>query len=87
MKKNSFLLIFSSLIIINSSIYSQEVKSVVKIKPEINYDENFKYEKVEEYKEPEEKEYKKKYDFGFDMNINKEERTIDYWKIDLKTNF
>ena len=60
---------------------------MVKIKPEINYDENFKYEKVEEYKEPEEKEYKKKYDFGFDMNINKEERTIDYWKIDLKTNF
>lgn len=87
MKKNSFLLIFGSLIVINTSIYSQEIKSVVKIKPQINYDENFKYEKVEEYKEPEEKEYKQKYDFGFDMNINKEERTIDYWKIDIKTNF
>ena len=33
------------------------------------------------------KKNKKKYDFGFDMNINKEERTIDYWKIDIKTNF
>ena len=30
---------------------------------------------------------KKKYDFGFDLDINKEERTINYWKIDVKTNF
>ncbi len=84
--KKSFLLIFI-LLLTNNYIYAKEIKSVVKIKPEIKYDENIKYEKVEEYKEPQEQEYKKKYDFGFDMNINKEERTIDYWKIDIKTNF
>ena len=86
MKKKSFLLIFN-LLLLNDYIYAKEIKSVVKIKPEINYDENIKYEKVEEYKEPQEQEYKKKYDFGFDMNINREEKVIDYWKIDVKTNF
>ena len=63
-----------------------EIESIIKIKPEINYNENIKYEKIEEYKIPETIE-KKKYDFGFDLDINKEERTINYWKVDVKTNF
>jgi len=71
----------------SSSTYAKEIESIVKIKPEIKYDENLKYEKTEEYKSIEEKVYIKNFDFGFDMDINKEEKTIDYWKIDVKTNF
>ena len=63
-----------------------EIKSIIKIKPEINYNENIKYEKIPEYK-LEEKETKNKFDFGFDIDINQEEKTIDYWKVDVKTNF
>lgn len=96
MKKNSFLFIFTFLLIQTNFIYAKEIKSTVEtkpkiksiviIKPEIEYDENIKYEKIEEYKIPEVVE-KKKYDFGFDLDINKEERTINYWKVDVKTNF
>ncbi len=63
-----------------------EIESIIKIKPEINYNENIKYEKIPEYK-LEEKESKNKFDFGFDLNVNQEEKTIDYWKVDIKTNF
>ena len=63
-----------------------EIESIIKIKPEINYNENIKYEKIPEYK-LEEKETKNKFDFGFDIDINQEEKTIDYWKVDVKTNF
>lgn len=87
MKINSFLLIFTFLLITIDSSYAKEIESIVKIKPEIKYDENLKYEKIEEYKSPEDKVSVKDFDFGFDMNINREERTIDYWKIDVKTNF
>ena len=96
MKKNSFLFIFTFLLIHTDFIYAKEIKSTVEInpkiksiviiKPEIEYNENIKYEKIEEYKIPEVVE-KKKYDFGFDLDINKEERTINYWKIDVTTNF
>ena len=87
MKINSFLLIFTFLFITIDSSYAKEIESIVKIKPEIKYDENLKYEKIEEYKSNEEKVSVKEFDIGFDMNINREERTIDYWKIDVKTNF
>ena len=87
MKINSFLLIFTFLLITIDSSYAKEIESIVKIKPEIKYDENLRYEKIEEYKSTEEKVSAKNFDFGFDMNINREERTIDYWKIDVKTNF
>ena len=96
MKKNSFLFIFTFLLIQANFIYAKDIKSTAKIKPEIKsiviikpeiiYDENIKYEKTEEYKIPESLE-KKKYDFGFDLDINKEEKTINYWKVDVKTNF
>ena len=86
MKKNSFLLILNSFILLTTT-YAKDIKSVVIVKPEINYDENIKYEKTEEFIQKEEKAYKDKYDFGLDLNINKEERTIDYWKVDVKTNF
>ncbi len=77
-------------------INAKEIKSVVKIKsktksipqvkPEINYNENIKYEKIPEYK-VEETQSKSNFDFGFDIDINQEEKTIDYWKVDVKTNF
>jgi hypothetical protein len=96
MKKKSFLFIFTFLLIQTNFIYAKEIKSIIEpkpniksiviIKPEIEYDENIKYEKTEEYKIPVIIE-KKKYDFGFDLDINKEERTINYWKVDVKTNF
>ena len=86
MKKNSFLFIFTFLLIQTNFIYAKDIKSTAKIKPEIRYDENIKYEKIDEYKIPETVE-KKKYDFGFDLDINKEEKTINYWKVDVKTNF
>jgi divalent metal cation (Fe/Co/Zn/Cd) transporter len=86
MKKISFLLILNSFILLTTT-YAKDIKSVVIVKPEINYDENIKYEKTEEFMREEKKAYKEKYDFGFDLNINKEERTIDYWKVDVKTNF
>ena len=63
-----------------------EIESIIKIKPEINYNENIKYEKIPEYK-LEETQSKSNFDFGFDIDINKEEKTIDYWKVDVKTNF
>ena len=63
-----------------------EIESIIKIKPEINYNENIKYEKIPEYK-LEETRSKSNFDFGFDININQEEKTIDYWKVDVKTNF
>lgn len=87
MKRIPFLLIFISSLTLTNAVYAKQVKSVVIIKPEIKYDENIKYEETKEFRKEEEKTYKEKYDFGFDMNINKEERTIDYWKVDLKTNF
>ena len=63
-----------------------EIESIIKIKPEINYNENIKYEKIPEYK-LEETQSKSNFDFGFDIEINQEEKTIDYWKVDVKTNF
>ena len=86
MKKKSFLFIFTSLIVLASFVNAKDINSTVIIKPEINYDENIKYEKAEEHSIPVIIE-KKKYDLGFDLDINKEERTINYWKVDIKTNF
>ncbi|MDD3055757.1 MAG: hypothetical protein PHE16_07715 [Aliarcobacter sp.] len=87
MKKIPFLLIFTSLLILTNSAYAKKIESVVIIKPEIQYNENIKYENIENYKSYEEKKEKKKFNFGIDIDINKEERTIDLLKIDVQTNF
>jgi len=87
MKKNSFLLISTLILILTTSIYAKKIESVVIVKPEIKYDENLKYEKIEDYRSYEEKQEKKEFDFGIDIDINKEERTIDLLKIDVQTNF
>ncbi len=64
-----------------------EINSIIKIQPEIKYDENIKYEAIDKYSLPQENTSKNKFDFGFDLNVNQEEKTIDYWKVDVKTNF
>ena len=63
------------------------IDSILKIKPEINYDENLKYQEINKYKESNDKEIKSNYDFGFYLDVNKEERTINSIKIDVGTNF
>jgi hypothetical protein len=93
MKKysTSFLFIFTFITI--CSAYSKEnhmktnIDSILKIKPEINYDENLKYQEINKYKESYDKEIKSNYDFGFYLDVNKEERTINSIKIDVGTNF
>mgnify|MGYP000199108846 CR=1 FL=1 len=70
MKKYSFLFIFTFLLIHTDFINAKEIKSIIEpkpniksiviIKPEIIYDENIKYEKIDEYKVPEIVEKKKK---------------------------
>ncbi|MBP9490644.1 MAG: hypothetical protein KBE77_04280 [Aliarcobacter sp.] len=77
MKKISFLLI-----LILNSLESQQIESIVKLKPEIQYDESLRYEKIEEVKLNNEKN-EKNFDFGFNLDINKEERTINGIKFDL----
>lgn len=86
----SFLLILTFLNV--SSLYSEEIKeknieSILKLKPLIKYDENLKYQEINKYKKNEEIKKKSNYDFGVDVDINKEERTIDGIKIDIGTNF
>lgn len=78
MKKTSFLLI-----LIFNSLEAKPIESIIKLNPEIKYDENLRYEKIEEYKLNNEEEDKKDFDFGFNLDINKEEKTIDGIKFDL----
>jgi hypothetical protein len=92
MKKysTSFLLILTFLNV--SSIYSQEIKeenidSILKLKPPIKYDENLKYQEINKYIESWEKNKKSNYDFGINVDINKELKTIEGIKIDVGTNF
>ena len=57
------------------------------VKAMLNYDENLKYQEINKYKESNDKEIKSNYDFGFYLDVNKEERTINSIKIDVGTNF
>ena len=82
MKKSIFILFF----LFVSHLFSQEIESVLKIKPEIKYDENYKYEEINKCKE-ETKELKFNYDFGIYLDVNKELMTIEGIKIDVGTNF
>jgi hypothetical protein len=82
MKKSIFILFFLFL----SPLFSQEIESVLKIKPEVKYDENIKYEEINKYKE-ENKELKLNYDFGIYLDVNRELMTIEGIKIDVGTNF
>lgn len=86
----SFIFILTFLII--PSLHSLEIKdksidSILKIKPEIKYEENLKYQEINKYQNTKSEEMKSIYDFGINVDINKELRTIEGVKIDLGTNF
>ncbi|MDZ7817278.1 MAG: hypothetical protein U5K55_01130 [Aliarcobacter sp.] len=93
MKNNFISLLFILTLITISSAFSKEniletnIDSILKIKPEIKYDENLKYQEINKYNEVKSNEIKSNYDFGFNLDINKEKRTIDSIKIDIGTNF
>ncbi|MDY0051464.1 MAG: hypothetical protein RBR65_02890 [Aliarcobacter sp.] len=95
MKKYSissiFILTFLNISSLNAmdSFHDQEtnISSILKIKPEIKYDENLKYQEINKYTETKDKEIKSNYDFGVDVDVNRELRTLDSFKIDVGTNF
>jgi hypothetical protein len=70
--------------------YAQNIESILKIKPEpeyeLKYNPNIKYEDILKYQEKTE-EKENKYDFGFNLDINRELMTIDGFKIDVGTKF
>ncbi|MFW2524675.1 hypothetical protein ACN5O8_03005 [Aliarcobacter butzleri] len=89
--KNKKLFIINIFLI--STIYAQEIDSVLRIKPEpkyediLKYNQNVKYEDILEYKEKTEKEKESNYSFGFNLDINRELMTIEGFKIDVGTKF
>jgi hypothetical protein len=92
MEKHSASFIFILTFLIITSLYSLEIKennidSILKIKPEIKYNENLKYQEINKYKDSKDKEIRSSYDFGINVDINKELRTIEGIKIDVGTNF
>ncbi|MCT7616437.1 hypothetical protein N5U05_01650 [Aliarcobacter butzleri] len=76
-----------------STIYAQEIDSVLRIKPEpkykdiLKYNQNVKYEDILEYKEKTEEEKERDYSFRFNLDINRELMTIEGFKIDVGTKF
>ena len=95
MKKHSISSIFVLFLLNNISLYAMEnfinqetnIDSILKIKPPIKYDENLKYQEINEYNESKKKDSKSDYDFGVNVDVNKELRTIDSLKLDVGTNF
>ncbi|RZV14036.1 hypothetical protein D3M61_05560 [Aliarcobacter butzleri] len=91
MKKRKLFIIINLFFI--STIYAQEIDSVLRIKPEpkyediLKYNQNVKYEDILEYKEKTEEEKESDYSFGFNLDINRELMTIEGFKIDVGTKF
>ena len=69
------------------TLSAQELESILKIKPEVKYDENLKYENINKYKENENNEIKLNYDFDIHINYNQELKIIEGIKIDVGTKF
>ncbi|MDY3200263.1 MAG: hypothetical protein RBQ84_04865 [Arcobacter sp.] len=72
MEKKYLKLIFTLHFLLIPSIYAKEIKSILKIKPEVKYDENLKYKEINKYKEKKNNDIKSNYDFGINIDINKE---------------
>ncbi|WP_368028898.1 hypothetical protein [Arcobacter sp. s6] len=95
MKKYSISSIFVLFLLSNLSLNAidnfieQEtnIDSILKIKPPIKYDENLKYQEINKYSESKNKDSKSTYDFGVNVDVNKELMTIDSLKLDIGTNF
>ncbi|RBQ28557.1 hypothetical protein ACNSOS_06125 [Aliarcobacter vitoriensis] len=82
-----FYSIFFIIILLFSSLFAKNIESVLKIKPPIKYHLNHKYKEIFIYKDPKLEKEESKYDFGIDLDINKELMTIDKLKIDVGTKF
>ena len=95
MKKYSISSIFILFLLNNLSLYAMDhfinqetnIDSILKIKPPIKYDENLKYQEINKCNESKKKDTKSDYDFGVDVDVNKELKTIDGLKLDVGTNF
>jgi hypothetical protein len=95
MKKNSISSLFVLLILNTLSSFAMDnyinketnIDSILKIKPPIKYEENLKYQEINKYTESKSSDKKSNYDFGVNVDINKELRTIDALKLDVGTNF
>lgn len=85
----SFFTFFSSVTFACQNIKekkSENKELILKLKPEIIYDENSKYEEPKIYDNTK-KEKKSNLDIDVNVDVNKEERTIDKLKLDMGTNF
>lgn len=91
MNKNSSFLIYIIIFISNVSSLPHQLEpnidSILKIKPPTNYYQSLKYQEIKKYQDVKDNEVKSDYDFGFNLDINKEEHTIDGIKIDIGTHF
>lgn len=87
MKKIYFLLVISILSLQISNAFAKDIESILKIKPDIKYDENLKYEEINKYSESKDNDIKLNYDFDIHVDYNKELKTIEGIKIDVGTNF
>ena len=93
MKKYSSLLMYILIILYsvnsiqNHYPFVSNIDSILKIKPQTKYYEDLKYQEIKKYQDLNDKEIKSDYEFNFNIDINKEERTIDGIKIDIGTHF
>lgn len=95
MKKYSISSIFVLSFLTNLSLHAMDdfinqelnIDSILKIKPPVKYYENLKYQEINKYNESKNKDAKSNYDFGVDVDVNKELMTIDSLKLDVGTNF
>ena len=95
MKKYSISSIFVLSFLTNLSLHAMDdfinqetnIDSILKIKPQTKYYEDLKYQEIGKYQDLNDKEIKSDYEFNFNIDINKEERTIDGIKIDIGTHF
>ncbi len=81
-------LIITLPILFVTAISAKDIDSILKIKPIEKYDENYKYEDIDKYYIK--KDYfgiKSDYDFDIRIDVNKEQRTFDGFKIDIGKKF
>ena len=87
MAKYILIILYSVNSIQNHYPFESNIDSILKIKPQTKYYEDLKYQEIKKYQDLNDKEIKSDYEFNFNIDINKEERTIDGIKIDIGTHF
>lgn len=84
-----YIVFFYSILSANNLVKkdNKEADVLLKLEQKNIYDENQKYNEVEKYDENSEIKKKPDLDIGVDVDVNKEEKTIDKFKIDIGKNF